>query len=54
MVMVLTKVWCASPLSEAIPSCKIDEGVDNYDIDNGPVHEVELGGGFLAASFPHP
>jgi hypothetical protein len=59
-VMVLTKVRCASPLSEAIPFCKTDdEGVDDHDIDEGPIdegplREVELRGGFLAVSFPHP
>jgi hypothetical protein len=54
-VMVLTKVRCASPLSEAIPFCKTDdEGVDDHDIDEGPLREVELCGGFLAVSFPHP
>jgi hypothetical protein len=31
-----------------------DKGVDSYDTDEGLVHEVELRGGFLAASFPHP
>jgi hypothetical protein len=55
IVMVLTKVRCASPLSEAIPFCKTDdEGVDDHDIDEGPLREVELRGGFLAVSFPHP
>jgi hypothetical protein len=52
--MVLAKVRCASPLSKAIPSCKTDGGVGDYDISEGPKREVELRGGFLAASFPHP
>jgi hypothetical protein len=44
-----------SPLSKVVPSCKTsDEGVDGHDIDEGPMHKVELQGGFLAASFPHP
>jgi hypothetical protein len=43
-----------SPLSEAIPFCKIDEGVGDHDIAEGLVHEVELHGGFLATSFSHP
>jgi hypothetical protein len=54
MVMVSMKVWCTLPLSEVIPSCKTDEGVGDYDIDKGPMHEVEHCGGFLAASFLHP
>jgi hypothetical protein len=42
-------------LSEHVPSYKTnDEGVDGHDIDGGPMREVELNGGFLAASFPHP
>jgi hypothetical protein len=50
----LTRVRCASALSNAIPSCKTnDEGVGDYDIDEGPVHEVELRGDFLVASFSH-
>jgi hypothetical protein len=38
IVMVLTKVLCASPLSEAIPSYKTDgEGVDSHGVDEGPM-----------------
>jgi hypothetical protein len=48
------RVRCASPFSEVIPFYKIDEGVDDHDIGEGHVREVELRGGFLAASFPHP
>jgi hypothetical protein len=48
------RVQCASPLSEVVPSCKIDGGVGDHDIGEGPAREVKLHGGFLVASFPHP
>jgi hypothetical protein len=54
MIKVLMRVWCASPLSEAIPFCKTDKGVSDHDIGEGPTREVELRGGFHAASFTHP
>jgi hypothetical protein len=44
-----------SLLSEVVPSYKTNnEGVDDHNIDKGLVHEVELRGDFLVASFPHP
>jgi hypothetical protein len=53
--MILTKVYFKPPLGVAAPSCNTrDEGVDGHDIGEGPMHEVEPHGGFLAASFLHP
>jgi hypothetical protein len=31
-----------------------DESVDGHDINEGPMREVELRGGFLATAFLHP
>jgi hypothetical protein len=42
-------------LREHVPSYKMsDEGVDGHDINEGPMREVELRGGFLATAFLHP
>jgi hypothetical protein len=44
-----------SSLGKVVPFHKTsDKDVDAHDIDKGPMREVELRGGFLTVSFPHP